>query len=131
MKKQRAFSMGFTRGVIVASESDSARHIAGLMDENNIGAVVILRGEKLVGIISERDITRRVVANGLSPDRTKAKDFMTKKVRTAEFSDGIKKIYQILCEVKFRHLPIMNKGKLIGIASQRDILYTLSPKDLL
>ena len=129
MKKQRAFSMHLSRGVVVASESTSAREIACLMDENNIGAVIILKGEKLVGIVSERDITRRVVAKDLTPSRTKAKTFMTKDVATAEFSDGIKKIYQTLCEIKLRHLPIMDKGKLVGIASQRDVLYNLTLKE--
>ncbi|MFC1594541.1 CBS domain-containing protein, partial [Candidatus Omnitrophota bacterium] len=70
MKKQRAFSMHLSRGVIVASENDSALHIGRLMDEHDIGAVVILRGEKLVGIVSERDIARRVVAQGLLPQKT-------------------------------------------------------------
>jgi len=128
MKKQKAFRMGFSRGVIVANEKDSAVHVAKLMEEHDIGAVVILRKEKLMGIVSERDLARRVIAKGLSPKNAKVKDFMTKKVTAAEFSDGIKKIYQTLCEVKFRHLPIMDKGKLMGIASQRDVLYSLSPK---
>lgn len=130
MRKQRAFSMIISRGVVIAEEEFSAMEIARLMEENNIGAVVILRGEKLVGIVSERDITRRVVAKGLNPERTKAKNFMTTNVVTAEFKDGLDKIYQYLCQIKFRHLPIMDKGKLVGIASQRDVLYGLLPKGL-
>ncbi|MFC1703512.1 CBS domain-containing protein [Candidatus Omnitrophota bacterium] len=130
MKKQRGFSMGFKRGVIIAAEKDNAVHIAKLMEEYDIGAVVILRGEKLVGLVSERDLARRVIAKGLSPQKVHAKDFMTTKVVTAEFKDGIRKIYQTLCNVKFRHLPIMDKGKLVGIASQRDVLYSLSPKEM-
>lgn len=128
MKKQRAFSMIISRGVVMAGEDATAIDIARLMDENNIGAVVILKGEKLIGIVSERDITRRVVARGLSPDKAKVKDFMTTNVVTAEFKDGLDRIYQQLCQIKFRHLPIMDKGKLVGIASQRDVLYGLIPK---
>lgn len=128
MQKQRAFSMVISRGVIVAGENNTATDTAKLMDENNIGAVVILRGEKLVGIVSERDIVRRVIAKGLSPDKTKVKDFMTKEVVTANFEDGLDDIYKTLCLARFRHLPIMKDGKLIGIASQRDVLYGLRPK---
>ncbi len=128
MQKQRAFSMIISRGVVVAHEDATAMDIARLMEENNIGAVVILRGEKLVGIVSERDITRRVVARGVSSEHEKAKDFMTTNVVTAEFKEGLDKIYQTLCHIKFRHLPIMDNGKLVGIASQRDVLYGLMPK---
>ena len=128
MEKQRAFSMMLSRGVIIASENDTADFAARLMLDNDIGAVVIMRNEKLVGIVSERDVVRRVVAKGLDPLKTKVKEFMTKDVQVAEFKEGLNKIYQILCQVKFRHLPIMDNGKLVGIASQRDVLYGLKPK---
>ena len=98
------------------------------MDENDIGAVLILKGEKIVGIVSERDIVRRVVAKGLSPAKIKARDFMTKEVHSARFEDGLDSIYQTLCHAKFRHLPILYKGKLLGIVSQRDVLYGLKAK---
>lgn len=130
MQKQRAFSMIISRGVVVADEDATAVDIACLMEENNIGAVVILRGEKLVGIVSERDITRRVVAQGKDSGNIKVKDFMTTNVVTAEFKEGLDKIYQTLCQIKFRHLPIMDGGRLVGIASQRDVLYGLMPKKL-
>jgi CBS domain-containing protein len=90
--------------------------------------VVILEGERLVGIVSERDIVRRIVAKGLSPDKTKAKDFMTKRVVTANLEKGLDNIYKKLCLVGFRHLPIMKDGKVVGIVSQRDVLYGLSKK---
>jgi len=117
--------MILSRGVIVADEDTSALDIARLMQEHNIGAVIIMRGEQVVGIVSERDIARRVTANELPSKTTKAKDFMTKQVVTAEFKDGLDKIYEILCNLKFRHLPIMDNGKLVGIASQRDVIDSL------
>ena len=79
MKKVRAFKMMLSRGVVVSNEEASAVELARLMDKHNIGAVVILRGEKLVGLVSERDIVRRVNAKGLAITKTKAKDFMSKK----------------------------------------------------
>ena len=123
--KFRGFYMILSRGVIVADEDTSALDIARLMQEHNIGAVIIMRGEQVVGIVSERDIARRVTANELPSKTTKAKDFMTRQVVTAEFKDGLDKIYEILCNLKFRHLPIMDNGKLVGIASQRDVIDSL------
>lgn len=130
MMKQRAFSMSLSRGVVTAGETTNAVAIAQLMTDYDIGAVVIMRGEKLVGIVSERDIARRVVGCGLDPRLTPAKKFMTKKVVIADFKAGLSKIYSILCHAKFRHLPIMQKGKLVGIASQRDVLYGVTAKSL-
>lgn len=129
MQKMRAFSMMLSRGVVISDENATAIDISRLMETHNIGAVVIMRGEKLVGIVSERDIVRRVISNGLSPHQAKAKDFMTTKVFTAEFKDGLDSIYQTLCHSTFRHLPITDKGKLVGIASQRDVLYGLVAKE--
>ncbi|MDD5069146.1 MAG: CBS domain-containing protein [Candidatus Omnitrophica bacterium] len=128
MEKKRAFGMILSRGVIVAGENSTVLHVSNLMVEENIGAVVIIRGEKVVGIVSERDIVRRVVHKNLSSKKTKAKDIMTTNVVTAEFKDGLDKIYQTLCNVKFRHLPITDNGDLVGMASQRDVLYSLTPK---
>ncbi|TRZ49242.1 CBS domain-containing protein [bacterium] len=129
MEKQLAFSMVISRGVVVANENNTAIDIANLLSEHNIGAVVILREEKLVGIVSERDIVRRVVAKGLSPEKAKAKDFMTKEVVTANLEDGLDNIYKKLCSVSFRHLPIMEGKRVFGIVSQRDILYGLRKKE--
>ena len=128
MKKEGAFSLHLTRGLIVSGENANAIDMARLMREHDIGAVLIVKADRLVGIVSERDIVRRVVAQGLSITQTLVKDFMTRDVITAEFTDGIKKIYQTLCELKCRHLPIMDKGRVVGIASQRDVLYNLITK---
>jgi len=128
MDKQMAFTMILSRGVITANENTSATAVSKLMDEHNIGAVVVLNGDRLVGIVSERDIVRRVVSLGKNPDTTSVSDFMTTNVTTANFDDGLDNIYKMLCNVKFRHLPIMQNGKLVGIASQRDLLYGLKPK---
>ncbi|MGE5197506.1 MAG: CBS domain-containing protein [Deltaproteobacteria bacterium] len=124
-KKTRAFYMILSKGVIVSDENATAIDIARLMQEHNVGAVIIMQGEKLVGIVSERDIARRVIAKDLPAKTTKAKDFMTTEVVTAEFKEGLDKIYDILSHSQFRHLPIMDNDKLVGIASQRDVLFGL------
>lgn len=125
MAKKIAFSMIISRGVIVAGENDTVTYVSKLMNEHDIGAVVVLKGEKIVGIVSERDVVRRVVAVGLSPTTTRVAEVMTKDVVTAKYESGLDNIYRTLCSVKFRHLPILKDNKLIGIASQRDILYGL------
>ncbi len=115
-----------TKNVVTASEDTAAGEIARIMRDNDIGVVVILREEQVVGIVSERDIARRVVANNLPIEEVKVKDFMTKEVVSVQLKDGLNKLYQKLCEVKFRHLLVLDKDKLIGITSRRDLLDGLS-----
>jgi len=116
-----------TKEVICTSEDASAVEVSRLMRDNDVGIIVIMRDDKVVGVVSERDITMRVVANSLSLE-TKVRDFMTKDVVTIEFREGLNKIYQMLCEIKFRHLLVMDNGKLVGITSRRDLLDALAAK---
>lgn len=102
--------------------------ISKTMSEEDIGAVVVLRGKRIVGIVSERDIVRRMIAEGLRVSGTKARHIMTRRVITAQFRDGLNKIHEMMCKVPFRHLPIIDGDKLVGIVSNRDILYSLKRK---
>ena len=114
--------------MIVTKETDTCLHVANLMKEHNIGAVVVLKNEKIVGIVSERDILRKVLCERLSPEKTKVKAIMTKNVVTADIKEGLNKIHEIMCTASFRHLPIVDKGKLIGIVSNRNLISSISPK---
>ena len=127
MFKEPGFAISISSGVIVATENDSVLFVANLLKKHNIGAVVVVKGDKIVGILSERDIVRKVICTGLSAHDTKAKDIMTKEVVTADIKDGLNKIHEIMCSAPFRHLPIVKDGKLIGIVSSRN-LYSLTPK---
>ncbi len=120
-----AFAIKITRGVVTVHENDTAFEISQIMEEEDIGAVVVIRNGKIAGMVSERDIVRRVVAKRKNPFETRVKEFMTKDVVTAQYSDGLEKIHQMMCKLPFRHLPILDGQKLIGIVSNRDILYSL------
>lgn len=128
MLKRTGFAISITSGVIISKESDTVLQVAGLMKKHNIGAVVILRKEKIAGIVSERDIVRKVVCEQLSAQKTKIKDIMTKNVVTADIKEGLNKIHEIMCLAPFRHLPIVDNGKLIGIVSSRNLISSLSPR---
>ena len=128
MLKETGFAISISSGVIVAAENDTVFSAAELLKKHNIGALVVLRGEKIVGIISERDIVRRVVCENRSAHKTKVKEIMTKEVVTADIKDGLSRIHEIMCTATFRHLPIVRDGKLIGIVSSRNLISSLTPK---
>jgi len=124
MAKEKLLGI-ITRDVVTADENASAQEIAHLMRDHNIGVVVIVNGDKIIGVVSERDLTRRVVAENLLPENVKASEVMTREVVSVELKDGLNRIYQALCEIKFRHLLVTDQDKLIGITSRRDLLDNL------
>jgi len=103
---------------------------AGQMVANNIGAIPVLREGELVGIFSERDIMKRVVAEGRDPARTRVSEVMTANPLTVDIREGIEHCMVLMKEHGFRHLPICDGKRLKGIVSLRDILLRdLTEKD--
>ncbi|HSE47655.1 MAG TPA: CBS domain-containing protein [Terriglobales bacterium] len=94
-----------------------------LMTEFNIGAVPVLRDGALVGIFSERDLMRRVVAQGRSPGMTEVGEVMTAKPRTVDVETDVEECVTMMREAGFRHLPVVDaEQKLRGVISLRDIV---------
>ncbi|PWJ56747.1 CBS domain protein [Dyadobacter jejuensis] len=93
-----------------------------LMSTKNIGAVLVLEGEKLIGIFSERDYARKVILLGRASRDTLVGEVMTSKVITVEIDQKIEECMQIMSEKHIRHLPVNDKGKLVGIISINDIV---------
>ena len=102
--------------------SDRVRDVARRMSEKNIGAIAVVDSGKLVGIFSERDIMSRVVAPGLNPDDTPVAKVMTRDLVVADPSEDVEVALQKMHAVGCRHLPIVDKGNLVGIISIRDLL---------
>ncbi len=118
------------REVYFLRGDQSVREAARYMTERRIGAVAVLDGTRLAGILSERDIMGRVVARRLDPDATKVGDVMTRELIVAEVKesheDGVRKMKQAGC----RHLPVVDAGNLVGMVSLRDLLQVdLTEKD--
>jgi CBS domain-containing protein len=108
----------------------SVRDAARYMTERRVGAVAVLDGSRLVGILSERDVMGRVVALQLDPDRTRVAEVMTRDLVVAQsdesHEEGLRRMKQAGC----RHLPVVDGDRLVGMVSQRDLLQIdLSEKD--
>jgi CBS domain-containing protein len=100
----------------------TVRTAAERMTERNIGAVAVVEAGALAGIFSERDIMRRVVAAGLSPDDTPVSTVMTKELVVAESRESVDSAIQKMHSIGSRHLPVVDDGKLVGMISIRDLL---------
>jgi CBS domain-containing protein len=100
------------------------------MVEFGIGAVPVLRNGELVGIFSERDIMKRVVAEKLDPAKTRLSEVMTSNPLVVDVRETIENCMVLMKEHNFRHLPICDGKKLKGLVSLRDILLRdLTEKD--
>ena len=100
------------------------------MVERNIGAVPVIHGGKLVGIFSERDLMRRVVAEGLDPRATCLAEGMTDDPLAVGTGEDLETCMALMRRHGFRHLPVCHEGQLAGMVSLRDILlHDLNEKD--
>ena len=93
-----------------------------LMADKNVGALPVVDNSRLIGIISERDYTRKVILEGLSSKDTAVRDIMTREMLTASPSDSIQDCMRVMTEKRVRHLPILEETRMIGIVSIRDVM---------
>jgi CBS domain-containing protein len=113
------------KGGDITSIGPSARiaDVAALMSEKKIGAVVVLEADdRIVGIVSERDITRGLAEHGAVLMDLSADRMMTRDVVTCSPDDGIDKLMRKMTTGRFRHLPVVDKAKIVGIVSIGDIV---------
>ena len=100
----------------------SALDAAKRMHERHIGALVVMDGEQVAGIFTERDLLNRVVAVAKDPAGTVVRDVMTAKVAACTCDTTVEECRSAMTKNKMRHLPVVEGGKLVGIISSGDIL---------
>ena len=101
---------------------DTIRDASNMMFSQDIGSLLIIDLEELVGIITERDVLR-AIGEGCNPDEAKVKDYMTSNPITIKISEDLWSVRKIMIERKFRHMPVVNESDaVVGIASLRDVL---------
>jgi CBS domain-containing protein len=93
-----------------------------VMSEKNIGAVLVMEDEVLLGIFSERDYARKVILAGRSSKTTNVKELMTSKVYCIDPSRTIQDVLELMNEHRFRHVPVMESEKVIGVLSSGDVM---------
>jgi len=105
--------------LVTASEDETIRDAAKKMFENNVGSVLIVRNDRLIGIFTERDIVK-IISKELPLD-TKLGEVMTKDVITVEPEESLSRAALLMSERNIRHLPVVKDERLEGIISARDV----------
>ncbi|HYM82138.1 MAG TPA: CBS domain-containing protein [Candidatus Limnocylindria bacterium] len=96
------------------------------MVEHNVGSLVVMEEEEIIGIFTERDFLRRVALNGMPPASTQVRDVMTERLIVVEPDKSVEECMAIMTQARIRHLPVMDRTRLAGVVSIGDLVKHLS-----
>lgn len=122
MFSQRIRSVMEKKKLLTASPETTVSEAAKLMAKKSVGAVMIVKDERLVGIFTERDALFRVIAKGRDTQTTRLAEVMTAEPQTIDPGKTFGSALLMMYESGFRHVPVVENGKLIGIVSSRNAL---------
>jgi CBS domain-containing protein len=114
-----------TEDLVYSMPEDSVAEVAQLMKKEDIGPVLIVDSDdtkRLVGIVTDRDLALKVVAEGRDPETTTVKEVMTRKLVTCRPEDDVEKAMQAMAQYQLRRIPVVDENmRLVGIISQADV----------
>lgn len=122
MKTVRDIQVTKEAGIISIPPDATVFAAITLMSEKNVGALPVMDGETLVGILSERDYARKVILKGRLSNETLVCEIMTDKVITVTMENTTTECIEIMTEKQLRHLPVVENGKVTGIVSIGDVV---------
>lgn len=111
-----------TREVKLASPEDTLQHAAQMMDDIDCGILPVAEDDRLVGMLTDRDITVRAVAQGKAPDQCHVRDVMSHDIKYIYEDESLEDAARNMSQLKVRRLPVLNRDKrLVGIVSLGDL----------
>ncbi|MDD2664646.1 MAG: CBS domain-containing protein [Dechloromonas sp.] len=123
MKTLKQLLAGKNRPLAVVAPADTVFHALGVMAKHDVGALLVLDGEELVGIFSERDYARKIILQGKSSKETLVRDIMSDRVAYVTPDTSLDECMALMTEKHFRHLPILDEaGALVGVISIGDLV---------
>lgn len=108
--------------VITIEERGTVRKAAELMNRHDIGCLVVVKGDKPIGIITERDMLKRVILDVLDPVFTKAHEIMSKPLVLGKLGMSIEEASNLMREKKIKKLPIVKSGHVVGLVTTTDFV---------
>ncbi len=116
-----------SRDIFSVSPQTTVHDAVAMMDEKNVGALLVMEGEKLVGMISERDYTRKVMLRGKKSADTRVAEIMSTNLTVTHLNEGVEECLRVMTDKRFRHLPVLDGDKVVGVISIGDLVkYVIS-----
>ncbi len=123
MKTLKQLLSNKTQPMVVVAPGDTVYHALTVMAQHNVGAVMVLDGEQLVGIFSERDYARKIILQGKTSRETLVREIMSDRVAYVSPETPLEQCMALMTEKHFRHLPVLNQdGSVAGIISIGDLV---------
>lgn len=113
------------REVISIRSEASVLDAIKLMAERAVGSLVVMEGDELKGIVTERDYARKVIIKGRASETTRVAEIMTSEVRTATIDQAVNDCMQLMTNMKIRHLPVVDDERIIGMISIGDLVQAI------
>ena len=107
--------------VITIDEASTVKQAANTMNKYEIGCLIVTRNRKAVGILTERDLLKRVVSQGKSATRTKVSTVMSKPIIVVEPNMDLEEAARLMFKLKVKKLPVVDRGRLVGLVTLTDI----------
>jgi CBS domain-containing protein len=110
-----------TSNPTTCDSSATVADAAKLMAKEDVGPIPVIDGDRLVGLVTDRDIVVRVVAEGRDPSSTKLTDIVSSDLKTVSPNDDLDTALQTMASAQVRRLPVVEDGRLVGIVAQADV----------
>jgi CBS domain-containing protein len=111
-----------SKEVKVVRPDTAVKEVVATMNKFDIGSIIVVQGDRPVGIITERDILRRLVEPCLAPETLTARQIMTSPVLTISETADIEETAKLMARKRVKRLPVLNNGKLVGMITYTDIV---------
>ncbi len=109
--------------VLDTTADTSIRNAADLMHSKSIGSLLVKEDNEFVGIITETDLTRKVLAKGLDSEKSKVKDIMTSPLESIDIHESVLDANKLMAKKKIRHLAVRDGDEVVGMISVRDLIH--------
>jgi CBS domain-containing protein len=118
--------LGATRHKVLSiAPDDNVYNAIKLMADNNVGSLIVLENEELVGIITERDYSRKVILKGKSSPKTQVREIMSTHVICVHPDETVRECMAIMTDKRIRHLPVIEDDEVIGVVSIGDLVKSI------
>jgi CBS domain-containing protein len=122
MRQIKQIIAGKAPKIISVSPLSTVLDALKMMAETDVGAVLVMEGERLIGVFSERDYARRVVLQGKTSRDTLVREVMTERIVCVHPTQTVQESMALMTEVRCRHLPVVEDGRLCGVVSIGDLV---------
>ena len=109
------------KNVVTVDTDATVKKAVEIMNKHEIGCLVVMKGNRLVGILTERDILKRVLGESRNPEKTKVSEIMTTPVITASPTTNLEEAAKLMFEKNVKKLPVVSEGKLVGLITLTDL----------